>query len=717
MSQLYRQYSRPLAILILLALPFLFREANSLPTNNDIEAWLPDQSDFRAEYDNFKSLFGGEEAILIGIPNQVAEPQLIKAIASRIESLDGIRSCWTPQRFTDEMAKLGVTPETARERLRGLVVSRDGSITGLVAILSEDGLLNREGTVHDVQHILTYSQLSDEDVLFSGAPVIVAELNRLGSQKNTKQFFLCSLMICFGLLMYSIRHWRLSSAILLITVFAIQTTLCIVKWWSGEMNFILSALPVMVMVFTMASSIHLLHYFNSSRDETDPLAAALSKAWRPCLLATFTTVIGLLSLTVSEIAPVQQFGIAAATGAVISCICGLGLTPIALSLWPISFPDHHDSSQKLPTRLSLRIIRHRRAITWGTCIFLLVSLPGIVSLTSKVDPLDFLPRKSDVVQDYLDIEEKLTNVDSFEAVVDFETQDLPFTEKLRRVKQIEMMISAHPNIQHTLSLASFFPERLPDNGLDIIQLLSTAKSNQHGQEYISAGERYWRISARVHGESTNHRQRIFEELQHTLKAQPVTLTGIAPLIKQAQDDIFIGFWESFATALGIIAIVMMIALRSIKTALLAMIPNLTPLCLVFGFLGWAGIPVDIGMMMTASIALGIAVDGTFHFLLAYRDHSKQESRTQNSSLYALFKTGRPIFEAAMIASLGMLALTQSQFIPTIRFGLLMSILLIVAVFADLVLLPALLAKSPSRQVREQAGLRKSRTQEPSRIAA
>ncbi|WP_417850015.1 efflux RND transporter permease subunit [Thalassoglobus sp.] len=717
MSQLYRQYSRPLAILILLALPFLFREADSLPTNNDIEAWLPQQSDFRSEYENFKSLFGGEEAILIGIPNQVAEPQLISAIASRIESLEGIRSCWTPQRFTEEMAKLGVTPETAHERLRGLVVSRDGSITGLVAILSEDGLLNREGTVHDVQHILTYSQLSNEDVLFSGAPVIVAELNRLGSQKNTKQFFLCSLMICFGLLMYSIRHWRLSSAILLITVFAIQTTLCIVKWWSGEMNFILSALPVMVMVFTMASSIHLLHYFNSSRDETDPLAAALSKAWRPCLLATFTTVIGLLSLTVSDIVPVQQFGLAAATGAVISCICGLGLTPIALSLWPISFPDRHDSSQKLPAQLSLQIIRHRRAITWGTCTCLLVSLPGIVSLTSKVDPLDFLPRNSDVVQDYLDIEEKLTNVDSFEAVVDFDTQDLPFTEKLRRVKQIEMMISAHPNIQHTLSLASFFPERLPDNGLEIIQLLSTAKSNQHGQEYISAGERYWRISARVHGESTDHRQQIFEELQHILRAHPVTLTGIAPLIKQAQDDIFIGFWESFATALGIIAVVMVIALRSIKTALLAMIPNLTPLCLVFGFLGWAGIPVDIGMMMTASIALGIAVDGTFHFLLAYRHHSKQESGTQNSSLYALFKTGRPIFEAAMIASLGMLALTQSQFIPTVRFGLLMSILLIVAVFADLVLLPALLAKSPTREVREQAGSRKNRTQEPSRIAA
>ncbi len=163
---------------------------------------------------------------------------------------------------------------------------------------------------------------------------------------------------------------------------------------------------------------------------------------------------------------------------------------------------------------------------------------------------------------------------------------------------------------------------------------------------------------------------------------------------------------------------MIVALRSIKTALLAMVPNVTPLCLVFGFLGWSGVPVDIGMMMTASIALGIAVDGTFHFLLSYRRHSEQKIRTQNSSLYALFNTGKPIFEAAVIASLGMLALTQSQFAPTARFGLLMSTLLMVAVFADLVLLPALLAMNTPRQKRRSRQQpRRKRTQERSRIAA
>lgn len=704
MSQFYRQFGRHLAIVVLLALPILSKEADSLPTNNDIETWLPVQSEVREEYEEFKELFGGEEAILIGIPNHIAEPQLVEAIASRIEALEGVRSCWTPKRFIAVMGELGVSEETATRRLTGLVISRDQQTIGLVAQLSEEGLGSREQTVHEVREVLKYSQLSDEDILLSGAPVIVAELNQLGSRENSQLLFYATLLICFGLLINSTRHWRLASSILLITIFSIQCSLCAVKWLSGEMNFILSALPVMVMVFTMANAIHFLHYYQSCAKQKDRLGAALSKAWRPCFLATFTTAIGLLSLMVSDIVPVQQFGAASALGAVISCLCGLGLTPIALTLWPDSVDQLGGHRGEWATRLSFSVLQHKRIIVGATSFLLVVCLVGLFSLTSKVDPLDFLPRGSDVVADYLEIEKSLTNVDSFEAVVDFGTTDQPFTEKLSSVKKIESNLANHPNVQHTMSLASFFPERLPESGLEIIQLLSSARSSKQGSDYVSAGERYWRISARIHGESTNDRQRIFLELKESLHGQPVTLTGVAPLVKQAQDDIFSGFWESFGTALLIIVCVMVIALRSFKTALIAMIPNLTPLCLAFGILGWMQFPVDIGMMMTASIALGIAVDGTFHFLVAYRDRTKSDSRSDKNALVSLLTTGKPIFEAAVIASIGMLALSQSQFVPTVRFGLLMSILLVTAVFADLVLLPALLALGASPRTAQNTSI-------------
>lgn len=719
MSQYYRQFGRHLAVLVLVALPFLTREADSLPSNNDIETWLPVQSETRDEYEDFKTLFGGEEVILVGVPNQLAEPQLIEAVASRIEKLSGIHSCWSPDRFLKIMGELGVSEETARERLTGLVISKDQKTTGLVAKLSEEGLKQREQTVSEVKEILAYSQLSDEDILLSGAPVIVAELNELGSNENTKVFFLLTLAICFSLLLQSTRHWRLSTAILLITVFAIQTTLCGVKFWSGEMNFILSALPVMVMVFTMATTIHLLHYYESSKGEEDRLGAALSKAWKPCALATFTTAIGLISLMVSEIVPVQQFGLTAAFGAIVSCLCGLGLTPIALVLWPEAVDQPKGHHWEWATRLSFKIVEYRRPLVAGVSCLLFICMLGLPKLASKVDPLDFLPRDSDVVHDFIEVEKNLTNVDSFEAIIDFGVEDLTFPEKLSRVKLIERGIALHENVQHTFSLASFFPERMPDSGLEMIQLLSNARSSQQGSDYVSAGERYWRISARIQGESTDDKQRIFLELKESLKGEDVLLTGMAPLVKQAQDDIFAGFWESFATALLIIAVVMMVALGSIRVALLAMIPNLTPLFLVFGILGWIEFPVDIGMMMTASIALGIAVDGTFHFLVAYRDNFKKSKRNDRSSLLALLQTGQPIFVAAVIASVGMLALSQSRFVPTVRFGILMSVLLLTAVFSDLVLLPALLALKRAKKNPKSTRLRPAEESElsESRIAA
>jgi predicted RND superfamily exporter protein len=153
----------------------------------------------------------------------------------------------------------------------------------------------------------------------------------------------------------------------------------------------------------------------------------------------------------------------------------------------------------------------------------------------------------------------------------------------------------------------------------------------------------------------------------------------------------------------IITLVMIVSLRSIRLAMIAMIPNVTPVALVFGSLGWTGTPVDIGTMMTASIALGIAVDGTFHFLVHYQRRLRRHPDRTRATTWALMQTGAPIFSAAIVASIGMLALTLSSFTPTANFGTFMALLLIAAVFGDLCLLPAILSfgrrKRPNQDVR------------------
>ncbi len=300
-----------------------------------------------------------------------------------------------------------------------------------------------------------------------------------------------------------------------------------------------------------------------------------------------------------------------------------------------------------------------------------------------------------MLADLKQVEERLTNIDSIEAIVDFSAHDSAkgesaFVARLEKVRAVEKRLREHTAVRHTMSVTAFFPEQLPESPWQLGQLLRKAQAQQGRSEYISEDQSRWRISARINTPPGKTTYDVFCELQRLVEGEPVQLTGIAPLLQQAQHEIFSGFWQSFLSALGVIFLVMVASLRSFSLALLTIIPNLVPICVVFGILGWVGYPVDIGMMMSGSIALGITVDGTFHFLSRYEEAVKQGKLGGHAVRLALMNTGGPIFESIVVSSLGMLALSLSSFTPTIRFGVMMATLLTTALAGGLVLLPALL---------------------------
>ena len=142
---------------------------------------------------------------------------------------------------------------------------------------------------------------------------------------------------------------------------------------------------------------------------------------------------------------------------------------------------------------------------------------------------------------------------------------------------------------------------------------------------------------------------------------------------------------------------MILSLRSVVTGLIAMIPNIIPIWLVFGGIGFLGTPVDIGMMMTGSISLGISVDCTFHFLVHYQQSYRRGRSSVDACQDALAHSGEPMLDSTLISALGMLALCMSSFTPTSRFGLLMASQMGASLLGELVLLPALLCLRPARR--------------------
>ncbi|MBS0265506.1 MAG: MMPL family transporter [Planctomycetes bacterium] len=698
LSRFYQRFSRLILWCVALSFPYLVYEAQSIPCNNDIETWLPRESAVRSTYEQFKKDFGVEEIILIGIERRLADDELIEAVCGRVERLPGVRRVLSPDRIQSVMAETGVASDAAQQRLKGLALSHDEKLAGLIVLLSDAGLKDRAGTVADINRELKYCHLSGENSFLSGSPVIVAELDRLGGNKENQKFFLVTLTICLGLLYYWIKDWKLSMAVLGLTLWAINLTLTIFKLCGGEMNFILGALAVMVMVFTLEASIHVIHYFKASQGETDPLGVALKLCWKPCLVSMLTTTIGLFSVSVTDIVPVTAFGYASTLGAVVAVVAGIFVTPAILTVLPnCCIRDEAEQSGIEFARLGNWLMRYSRFVVATSAVLAVVGIAGLWRLDTKIDPLDFLPQRGKVMSDVLRIQSDLTALDSIEAVVDFGEADLPFVKRLQTVRDLEKRMASHNSVRHTMSAASFFPDPLPDNPMALMSLLKQAQSREGKNEFIVDGQQLWRISARVQRMPGTTLQQVHTELAQMTAGEPIHFTGIAPLLEQAQHEIFDGFWKSFTSAFVVIGIVMAIALKSVRTMFLAMIPNLVPLGIVFGTLGWINFPVDIGMMMTGSIALGISIDGTFHFLVRYQEQWDQGKSSGHAVRIALHTTGGPIFESIVVSSIGMLAMTLSSFAPTVRFGVMMASLLLATLAGDLLLLPALLALRPGRK--------------------
>lgn len=692
-SCLYRRHSLPLLLACALALPFLMWYGDRIPANNGLDAWLPKDNAARRDYDEFVRTFGAEETVLIAFQQPFPEPQRLASAAKRLGGLPGIRSCWTREQFVQKMLANGVDAATAEERIVHLLQAPARDLETLILSLTDDPTVSRKLLLEQIRGQLEYCEL--DNAIVAGGPVVTAQLDKLGGRERGRTLFQLTLLICAGLLYLNIGCWKTSALLLVMNVFSIQCTLSVMRALGMKMNFILGSLPVLVMVFTTSAAVHLIGQFIVHQHERDGLGTALKSVLWPSLFAALTTLIGLLSLDLSDIGPITDFGNAAAVGTVVSLIIGLGLTPAVLTVVGFRSPAGLPAQNRLE-RMGMYILNHPLRVLTPVLLFSVAGGLGLLNLRTLIDPLDFLPPNDPVLRDTLHVKQHLTSTTSIEAVVDFAGTTSSFVSRLKNVQQFEEQLMQHGNVCHTLSLADFFPASLDQQDLSVTSLLSSA-GGSGSNALLADGCRLWRVSIRLRDDRPAVLRQTLNELQRLPFSDKITFTGLGPVLEQAQGSIFDGFWKSFTSALGIMTVVMMLALRSPVAGLIAMLPNIQPIALIFGLLGWFNYPVDIGIMMTASIALGLTVDGTFHFLCIYQSCLKQTACRYRAVRHALLHSGMPMLSSGLISGIGLLALALSPFRPAMRFGVLMFLLMTAATISGLVLFPACLALGTRRR--------------------
>lgn len=729
-NEFYQRFSKHLVAMVLLTQLPLVWLALHVTTNNDTETWMPETTPARQRYEEFKRAFGAEEFLLIAFdtsqPN-APDAEMLESLCGRLERLPGIRRATSPERMRAIMRELEVPADVIEERVKGLLVSRDGPLVGVAAALSDLGLANRSGTVAEVRQVLKYCELANDNTLMVGSPLFASELDRLGGQEANAIYFTITLMICLGLLYYLIREWRLTAMVYGVTMWTINSTSTLLDLIGFEMNFVLAAIPVLTMVLTMSICVHYLYYFQEAVEEgaVHPITRALQLAWWPTCIATLTTCLGELALSVSDIVPIRQFAYAAAISSLMSMVTGLGLTPALMVVCP-RLPRRKAAEAGRGIWLANAVVSRSRKIVWVTLLLTAVAGIGLPTLKSDMTVSELLPAKSKVKQDFIRVNRELTATEDVEAVVNCGTDSRPFVEKLALVRRIEERIHEHPAVDQTLSLSRFFPNELPSDPIKLGMLLKRAESRRTEDNFTAHGQELWRVSIRVRVPKGSSHGKVINELTEQLKDEPVTLTGMTALVDSAQEEILTSFTQSVFMALGLITIAMMIFLRSIWRGFLTMIPNVAPLVWIYGGMSWMGMPLDIAIMLSGSIALGMSVDGTFHFMSRFRYHQRRAeaeeaavradapatddsaaipissdglhvSSAEIAARHALMESSIPFIQSTLTATAGMFGLTLSNFAPTARFGWVMIALMLAALVGDVLMLPALLKVTNRRR--------------------
>lgn len=724
------------AVVMLLMVPAIIQGSNRSMDSmfNAPMRWIPYQAESRQEFNRFVDLFGAHEMVLVSWPGCTIDDESLDEVAAALDAirqrrLDAGLPIHMNQVFTgrEVLRQLTDPPirlsrESALRRLQGVVVGPDGETSCVVVELTDYGAEQRRDAVDAIiQTVTDKTGYGPEDLVLAGPPISGLAIDQ-ESKRSIQLYSIPSVVISLILSWICLRSLWLTIPVVLVGVFGQGLMLAIVSWTGNAMNAILIVLPALVFVLSVSAGVHLVNYFLEGLGEgpdDDAPRMAIIKARGPCLLAAITTAIGLASLSVSTVQPVHDFGILGSIGLLICMGLLFLLVPAFMAIW-LKLPGrvtrqtaHASSSHPILAAVSDWVFRHSFAIR-ATCLALMVCLgAGLIWLRTSIDVMSLLTPDNRAVQNFRWFEDHIGPLVPVEVVVHFDSDcTLSSLERLAAVTAIQNEIDQIESLEGAVSSATFLPPYSFSSSLGSTARRSVIRKRleRDREELVDAkyladtpsGEA-WRISARIsateeldHGEFLQDLQQRVDEVIGKLaeagfKKISASCTGVEAVSQAVQESLLEDLFNSFLLALVLVGIVMIIALRSVLSGLLAMIPNVFPTLLLFGGMGWIGRAVDIGSVMTASVALGIAVDGTFHFLKWF-NHSLRKGQSQREAISVAYQhCGRALVQTTIICASGLLIFSFSDFLPVRQFSLMMMWLLIAALVGDLVLLPALLA--------------------------
>jgi predicted RND superfamily exporter protein len=748
------QYRWTLSLLILAVFPFTMRGAIKAfqGVSNRIVDWMPEDFQATQDYYRFFGLFGSDELLMISWDGCTLDDARIEpfrqALLAPAETRDGQRPLFRKVITGADVLELyqaeplQMEREEALGRMSGWIVSPDRApeprLTCLIALVAtgEWGEADRHAAVAHVRKSAgLVPGLSSDSVHVAGSTIEVVAIDE-ASQSRLLLLNIGSYVICILIMAFCLKNLRAAFIVLVIALFNEQLSMALIHYTGTQMNSILLLTANLTFVLTISICIHLVNYYKDALRVFPANEAPLQAcrvALQPTLLATLTTSLGLISLTASRILPINQFGLYSAVSLIVAMGVAIVYTALHFSIWPLRQPvqptpaGEIDESSPALDRWVRMVRMGRWPIIAITLTVLVIGYFGVRKLRTSVGLKELLRREAPVVQDYIWLEENIGPLNPVEIVLAMPSVDEPMSEEDRpkaTMEQFRTVAALHDALSDAyrqnavISSASFVPD-LPDEqtgGFRQVALRAAFRRKlMEGREDLRAlgywqpapraddlqpKHDYWRITMRCPAMADVDYGQLLQQVQQTIddaledssgtRPAEVIVCGGVPLVYQAQRQLLKDLIHSFLLAFALVSLTLMLLFGSFRCGLICMIPNVLPAALVFGLMGWRGTPIEFGTILTASAAMGIAVDDSLHFITWFRRKVSAGGSIREAVWYSYRRCGAAMVHTTLICSFGLVVFAFSPFAPIAYFGWCMFALLAVALVADLVVLPAIL---------------------------
>ena len=575
------------------------------------------------------------------------------------------------------------------------------------------------------------------DVRISGMPYI-RTLNSKNIVDEISQFIIAALLVTSIIFFFFFRSFRATFISLVVVCIGVAWTLGIIGLLNYEVTVLTALIPPLIIVIGIPNCIFLInkyqHEVKLHGNKVKSLQRVITKIGNATLMTNVTTASGFATFILTESKLLKEFGVVASLSILAIFILCLLIIPIVYSFMPYPKDRHLEHLNKRWiggfVNWMERMVRQKRIAIYVTSLILLVvSIIGIYQIKISGSLIEDMPQESEFVNDIRFFEEEFNGIMPLEIMVDTKRKKgVMKLSTLKRMDALEDLIIEIPELSKPISVVSLvkYSKQAYYNGNTKYYQLPTSQENSFILSYaknsssnidllknfVDSTGQYARITTFMKDIGTDKMERIEENIQTKIdKVFPkdrynITMTGKALVFQKGTKYLVKNLVISLTLAILLIALFMAYMFRSGRMIIISLIPNLLPLLVTAGLMGYLGVPIKPSTILVFSIAFGISVDDTIHFLAKYRQELQDNNWKIKVSVYgALRETGVSMFYTSIVLFFGFSVFTISSFGGTVALGALVSATLLFAMLSNLLLLPSLLL-SLERSIANKQVLRK-----------